>query len=166
MASTADARQDPLHPQLPSEQRRQQVAFIVVDHAHQHVAAADVFGFEQLEIGAVAVQHQHAAQPAGQQLAARQVALDDHDVQIRRAVETLGQAQADVTPADDRDALPADVRLVVIRRRTSSSASGVPMTTALSPAASTLSPRGMKNESPRRTATTSEPCGRCSAAIG
>ncbi len=55
-------------------------------------------------------------------------------------------------------------RPTVIRRCTSAIASGVPITTALSPAARRVSPRGMKKDSPRRTATRSDPAGRCRSA--
>ena len=80
-------------------------------------------------------------------LAAALVALDDPQRDRRHAVEPLRQAQADVAAADDGDAPDARrSRPTVIRRCTSAIASGVPITTALSPAARRVSPRGMKNE--------------------
>ena len=52
------------HAELASQQRREQVLLVVVDDADQDVAAADVLALEQLEVGAVAVQHQRVLQPA------------------------------------------------------------------------------------------------------
>ena len=65
------------HAELPRQQRREQVLLVVVDDADQDVAAADVFALEQLEVGAVAVEHERVPQPAGEHLAARDVALDE-----------------------------------------------------------------------------------------
>ena len=72
LVGPADPRHDLRHAELTAEQRREQVALVVVDHADQHVAAADVFALEELEVGAVAVQHQRALQPRREHLPARQ----------------------------------------------------------------------------------------------
>ena len=63
---------------------------------------ADVLRFEELEVGAVALQHQGPAEPGGQHRPALGVALEDAQVDHRRLLEPLGQLQADVAAADDR----------------------------------------------------------------
>ena len=50
----ADPRDDALDAELTAEQRRQEVLLVVVDDRHHDVAAADVLGLEQREVGAVA----------------------------------------------------------------------------------------------------------------
>ena len=89
--------------ELPRQQRRQQVLLVVVDDADEDVAAADVLALEQLEIGAVAIEHERVLEPAGDHLAARRVALDQRDVEaFDVALEPFGQLQPDVAAADDR----------------------------------------------------------------
>ena len=104
------------HAQLPRQQRREEVALVAVDDRDHHVAAADVLGLQQLHVGAVAVQDQGAAQPRGNRLAARGIALDDADVDVGAGIEPLRQQQADVAAADDRHAL-AGGRLGVVEQR-------------------------------------------------
>jgi hypothetical protein len=107
----AHARDDAANAELPAEERRQQVALVVVDHADEHVASADVLRFEELEIGAVALQDKRAAQAAGQQLAACGGAFDHGDVEGRvAALEPLRDLQPDVAAADDGHALAFRVR--------------------------------------------------------
>ena len=101
----AHPRHDLRDAELPAEQRRQQVALVVVDDAHHHVAAADVLGLEQPEVGAIAVEHECAAQPGRQLRPARGVALDDADVDVVALLEPLGDVEADIAAADDRHLL-------------------------------------------------------------
>ena len=107
--STTHAREHTAHTELPAEQRGEQVAFIVVDDRHQHIASADILGLEQLQVRPVSTQDQGVAEAAGQELASRGVALDDHHIEILRGLETFGEAEAHVAASDDRDPLPARV---------------------------------------------------------
>jgi hypothetical protein len=98
------------HTQLTAEQRSQQVALVVVDDAHQHVAVADVLGLEELEVGAIAVEHQRAVEPRRQRRAAFLAALDHPQVDGRGLLEPFGQLQPDVAAADDGDRRPRETR--------------------------------------------------------
>lgn len=106
----ADTRDDLADTELPPEQRREEIALVVVDDRHEHVAAPDLLQLEQLEIRAVAAEHQRAAERRGQQLAASPVLLDDPQLDLGIGVEQLRQAEPDVAAAYDRHELGGDGR--------------------------------------------------------
>jgi hypothetical protein len=103
----ADPRDDAGNPQLPAEQAGKEIALVVIDHRDQHVAATDVLAFQQLEISAAAIQDQRVRETLRQQLGARPAVLNQRQLDtIRLVFQALRQLQADIAPADDRDALP------------------------------------------------------------
>ena len=102
LVGPADAGHDLRHAELAPEQRREQVALVVVDHADQHVGAPDILALEELEVGAVAVEHQRAREAGRQHFATGRVALHDAHFAVVRLLEPFGQLQADVAAANDR----------------------------------------------------------------
>ena len=101
----ADSSNDARHAELPTEERRQQVFLVVVDHRDQHVALANIFALQEREIRPVALQDQGALQPRSEQLATSRVALDHSQLDTALSIKALGQAEPDVATADDRDRL-------------------------------------------------------------
>gem|GEM_PF-4428550 len=109
VAGAADAGDDLRHPELLGQQGDEQVAAVVVGNGHDDVSVLDALLLQELDVGAVAPQHQRVRQPLRELLAARLVRLDDRDV---RAVvgEGLGDHEAHVPAADDRDVQRATAR--------------------------------------------------------
>jgi hypothetical protein len=91
------------------EQRAHDVVLVVVREREEEIHLADVLALEQLLVGRVALQDQRRVQAVGDVLRADLVELDDLDLIL--LLQRQGEAQADVAPAGDHQALHRLVHL-------------------------------------------------------
>src|SRR5690625_3581258 len=85
------------YPEAFGQQRRHDVAFVVVGERQKHVDLVDVFFHQQVAVGGRAVQHHGAVEAFGQVHAALGGRLDDLDVVV--ALDGLRETEADVAAA-------------------------------------------------------------------
>ena len=121
IAAPVDQRQHAARAQALGQQAGHDVVLVVAGEREEQVDALDALVFQQVLVGAVAVQHQHAARQLGGQLhAAGVVALQHLDLVGAAGLDQLpGEPQADPPATRDHDALHAALvrPVVAVQRR-------------------------------------------------